>query len=97
MGEKQADQDDYEGVEYLYGIEQYGPGIQDLGRVLAREGRLIRPAAPGAAVPARGLVEARPSQDPGAVFGRSVSVRYRYCECAAAAKGLEGGGHSRKE
>jgi len=61
MDKKQADQHNYEGVEYLYGIEQYGPGIQDLGRVLAREGRPLRPAAPGAAVPARGLVEARPS------------------------------------
>ena len=41
MGEKQADQYDYEGVEYLYDIEQYGPGIQDLGRVPARDGRLL--------------------------------------------------------
>lgn len=36
MDKKQADQHNYEGVEYLYGIEQYGSGIQGLGRVLAR-------------------------------------------------------------
>jgi hypothetical protein len=41
MDEKTAGQDDYEGVEYLYGIANEGSGIQDLGQVLTREGRLL--------------------------------------------------------
>ena len=41
MDEKRAGHDDYEGVEYLYGIERYGPGIQDLGCLLTRKGRLL--------------------------------------------------------
>lgn len=34
-------QDDNEGVCYLFDIERDGPGIQDIGRVLTREGRLL--------------------------------------------------------
>ncbi|KAF2802928.1 uncharacterized protein BDZ99DRAFT_468593 [Mytilinidion resinicola] len=38
---KTYNQSDYDGVEYAYDIEQEGPGIQDLGQVLTREGRLL--------------------------------------------------------
>lgn len=34
-------QDDNDGVCYLFDIERDGPGIQDIGRVLTREGRLL--------------------------------------------------------
>ena len=39
--EKAYGQDDYAGVEELYGIQQDGPCVQNLGRVLTREGRLL--------------------------------------------------------
>lgn len=35
------EQEDHEGLEYLWDIEQNGPTIQDLGTVLTREGRLL--------------------------------------------------------
>ncbi|KAF2488955.1 hypothetical protein BU16DRAFT_520007 [Lophium mytilinum] len=38
---KTYNQSDYDGVEYVYDIEQEGPGIQNLGQVLTREGRLL--------------------------------------------------------
>ncbi|KAL0564117.1 hypothetical protein V5O48_017937 [Marasmius crinis-equi] len=34
-------QGDYEGIERLFGIEQYGPCIQNLGSVVTKEGRLL--------------------------------------------------------
>lgn len=34
-------QDDYEGVEELYGVEQEGPQVQEIGRVVTKEGRLL--------------------------------------------------------
>lgn len=34
-------QEDYEGVEQIYGVEQHGPAIQEIGRVLTKEGRLL--------------------------------------------------------
>ncbi|KAH7032346.1 hypothetical protein B0J12DRAFT_767451 [Macrophomina phaseolina] len=39
--EKCYDQDDYAGIEYLYGIESEGPAVQDIGAVQTREGRLL--------------------------------------------------------
>ncbi|OCL02456.1 hypothetical protein AOQ84DRAFT_182162 [Glonium stellatum] len=41
IDDKAAGQDDHEGAEYLYGIEDGGPGIQELGSVATREGRLL--------------------------------------------------------
>ncbi|KAG7099591.1 hypothetical protein E1B28_001421 [Marasmius oreades] len=41
LEEKDYPQDDYEGLEVLYGIQQYGPCVQTLGSVLTREGRMI--------------------------------------------------------
>lgn len=41
INEKTYGQDDYQGVEYLFGIEQDGPGIQELGRISTSEGRLL--------------------------------------------------------
>lgn len=41
LEEKAFDQGDYEAVEQIYGIEQDGPAIQELGRVLTKEGRLL--------------------------------------------------------
>ncbi|KAF6235510.1 hypothetical protein HO173_006193 [Letharia columbiana] len=38
---KSHDQDDHEGVEELYGVEQEGPKVQEIGRVVTREGRLL--------------------------------------------------------
>ncbi|KAB2580842.1 hypothetical protein BFW01_g6895 [Lasiodiplodia theobromae] len=38
---KTAGQDDYGGIEYLYGIESDGPAIQSVGKVETREGRLL--------------------------------------------------------
>ncbi|KAG8631442.1 hypothetical protein KVT40_000582 [Elsinoe batatas] len=34
-------QDDYSGLETLFGIEQNGRGVQDVGRTLTRQGRLL--------------------------------------------------------
>ncbi|KAF9267960.1 hypothetical protein L218DRAFT_919840 [Marasmius fiardii PR-910] len=34
-------QDDFEGIEKLYGVKQYGPCIQYVGSVLTRQGRMI--------------------------------------------------------
>ena len=34
-------QDDHEGVEELYGVQQDGPKVQEIGRILTREGRLL--------------------------------------------------------
>lgn len=34
-------QDDHEGIEELYGVEQDGPKVQEIGRVVTREGRLL--------------------------------------------------------
>ncbi|KAJ8073711.1 hypothetical protein PM082_011989 [Marasmius tenuissimus] len=39
--EEYYDQDDYEGLEELYGIEQGGPCLQELGSVTTKEGRLL--------------------------------------------------------
>ncbi|KAL0573732.1 hypothetical protein V5O48_008228 [Marasmius crinis-equi] len=39
--EKDYEQGDYSGLETLYGIEQYGPCLQNLGSVVTREGRLL--------------------------------------------------------
>jgi hypothetical protein len=39
--EKAYNQDDYEGVEEVYGVRQYGPCVQNLGSVLTRAGRLV--------------------------------------------------------
>jgi hypothetical protein len=39
--DKAYGQDDYGGVEEVYGVEQYGPCVQNLGSVLTRAGRLI--------------------------------------------------------
>lgn len=36
-----APQGDYEDLAMMYGVEQDGPGIQEVGQVLTREGRLI--------------------------------------------------------
>ncbi|KAK4691600.1 hypothetical protein P7C71_g5428, partial [Lecanoromycetidae sp. Uapishka_2] len=41
LEEKAYGQDDYEGVEQIYGIEQHGPAVQELGRILTKEGRLL--------------------------------------------------------
>lgn len=41
LSEKAYGQDDYSGVEEIYGVEQSGPCIQNLGSVLTKEGRLI--------------------------------------------------------
>jgi len=38
---KSYGQGDYGGVEQIYGVEQNGPAIQELGRVLTKEGRLL--------------------------------------------------------
>lgn len=35
------DQDDYEGVEELYDVQQEGPGIQEIGSVVTKEGRML--------------------------------------------------------
>lgn len=35
------DQDDYEGVEEIYDVKQNGPGIQDIGSVVTKEGRIL--------------------------------------------------------
>ncbi|KAF9270595.1 hypothetical protein L218DRAFT_914736 [Marasmius fiardii PR-910] len=34
-------QNDYQGLEQLFGIQQYGPCIQNLGAVLTKEGRMV--------------------------------------------------------
>ncbi len=34
-------QDDHEGIEELYGVKQDGPKVQEIGRVVTREGRLL--------------------------------------------------------
>lgn len=41
LQDKAYGQDDYEGVEQIYGIEQEGPALQEVGRVLTRECRLL--------------------------------------------------------
>ncbi|KAK0516168.1 hypothetical protein JMJ35_000771 [Cladonia borealis] len=41
LEEKQYGQDDYEGVEELYGVKQDEPALQEIGRVLTSEGRLL--------------------------------------------------------
>ena len=41
LEEKAYDQGDFDGVESIYGVEQNGPTIQELGSVLTREGRLL--------------------------------------------------------
>lgn len=38
---KTHEQDDHEGVEELYGVKQDGPKVQEIGRVVTREGRLL--------------------------------------------------------
>jgi Protein of unknown function (DUF4246) len=39
--EKQYEQNDFEGVEEIYGIEDQAPAIQELGWVTTREGRML--------------------------------------------------------
>ncbi|KAL0581042.1 hypothetical protein V5O48_000935 [Marasmius crinis-equi] len=39
--ESQAPQGDWEGIETLYGVEQFGPCVQNLGSVATKEGRLL--------------------------------------------------------
>ncbi|KAK1223148.1 hypothetical protein PQX77_013984 [Marasmius sp. AFHP31] len=39
--EKRYPQGDYEGLEELYGVRQFGPALQNLGSVVTKEGRLL--------------------------------------------------------
>ncbi|KAJ4304928.1 hypothetical protein N0V90_000456 [Kalmusia sp. IMI 367209] len=41
LSDKPYEQSDYSHFELLYGIEQDGPAVQELGRVLTREGRML--------------------------------------------------------
>ncbi|KAI0484029.1 hypothetical protein GGR56DRAFT_668630 [Xylariaceae sp. FL0804] len=41
LADKPYEQDDYAHFERLYGIEQQGPALQELGQVLTKEGRLL--------------------------------------------------------